>query len=98
MIDLDMFLTILYVIVDDFCQSEPLVKEQGPGRPASLQCSEVVTLALFGQWVQFPSERAFYRYAEHHLRTAFPDLPDRGQFNRLLREHRDAMTGFGLHL
>lgn len=55
MIDLDMFLTILYVIVDDFCQSLQMVKERGPGRPASLQCSGVVTMALFGQWVQFGS-------------------------------------------
>jgi hypothetical protein len=44
------------------------------------------------------AERAFYRYAEHHLRTAFPDLPDRGQFNRLMRGHRDTITAFGLYL
>ncbi len=98
MIDLDTFLTTLYVMVDDFCQSQLQSEEQGPGRPASLQCSEVITLALFGQWVQFPSERAFYRYAQHHLRAAFPDLPDRGQLNQLMRAHRDAITAFGLHL
>src|SRR5437868_9958770 len=96
MIDLDTFLTILYVMGDDFCQLKPPAK--GPGRPASLQCSEVVTLALFGQWVQFPSERAFYRWALHHLRAAFPGLPDRGQFNRLMRSHRDTITAFGLYL
>jgi hypothetical protein len=98
MIDLDTFLTLLYVMADDFCQSCLPCQQRRPGRPASLQCSEVITLALFGQWVQFPSERAFARYAEHHLRAAFPDLPDRGQFNRLVRTHRDAITAFGLHL
>jgi hypothetical protein len=98
MIDLDTFLTTLYVMVDDFCQSALPQEKQKPGPLASLQRSEVITLALFGQWVQFPSERAFYRYAEHHLRAAFPQLPDRTQFNRLMREHRDAITTFALSL
>ena len=98
MVDIDTFLTTLYVMVDDFCQSFLPKGKHVPGPPASLQCSEVITLALFGQWVQFPSERAFYRYAEHHLRAAFPGLPDRSQFNRLMRVHRDAITAFGLYL
>ena len=98
MIDLDTFLTTLYVMVDDFCQSRFAEHPTSAGRPASLSCSEVITLSLFGQWVQFPSERAFYRFAEHHLRTAFPSLPDRAQFNRLQRSHRDAITAFGLFL
>jgi hypothetical protein len=98
MIDVDTFLTTLYVMVDDFCQSWLAQEKHTPGPTASLQCSEVITLAVFGQWVQFPSERAFYRYAEQHLRAAFPQLPDRAQFNRLLRGHRDAITTFGLHL
>jgi hypothetical protein len=48
--------------------------------------------------VQFPSERAFYRSAEHHLRGAFPSLPDRSQFNRLQRSYRDEITAFSLCL
>jgi hypothetical protein len=98
MIDVDTFLTTLYVMADDFCQSCLTHEKQNPGPIASLQCSEVIPLALFGQWAQFPSERAFYRYAQQHLREAFPDLPDRAQFNRLLRTQRDAMTAFGLYL
>lgn len=98
MIDLDTFLTILYVMVDDFGQSAFPQEKQKAGPQASLYRSEVITLALFGQWVQFPSERAFYRYAQQHLRTAFPRLPDRSQFNRLMREHRDEITAFGLHV
>jgi len=98
MIDLETFLTTLYVMVDDFCQSKLGDEKPRPGPHASLQQSEVITLALFGQWVQFPSERAFYRYAQHHLRAAFPSLPDRTQFNRLQRKHRDALTAFGLFL
>ena len=97
MIDLDTFLTVLYVMVDDFCKSK-LPCETRPGPEASLSCSEVVTLAIVSQWGRFPSERGFYRYACRHLRSAFPKLPDRGQFNRLLRQHADAIVLFNQHL
>ncbi len=98
MVDVDTFITILYVMIDDFCQSQQPMDRQRPGPQAALSCSEVITLALFGQWAQFPSERAFYRYAERHLRGAFPTLPDRSQFNRLQREHTRLITAFGLYL
>ena len=98
MVDIETFLTTLYVMSDDFCKWHLPAEALQPGPQASLSRSEVITLALFGQWVQFPSERAFYRYAQHHLRAAFPDLPDRSQFNRLMRAHCDAITAFGLYL
>src|SRR5437868_15338245 len=96
--DQDTFLTTLYVMIDDFCQSHGFAEKHRPGPAASLSCSEVVTLAVFGQWAQFPSERAFYRYALSHLRTAFPTLPEREQFNRLQRQHRDVIVAFSLFL
>ena len=43
-------------------------------------------------------ERAFYRYASDHLREAFPQLPDRSQFNRLQRSLHDEITAFALFL
>jgi hypothetical protein len=58
----------------------------------------LITLALFGQWAQFRSERAFYRDAEHHLRAAFPTLPARSQCNRLQRQVIDVIVAFGLYL
>ena len=63
------FLTTLYVMVDDFCQAH-LPPEIHPGPPAPLTRSEVVTLALFAQWAVFTGERDFYRYAARHLRAA----------------------------
>lgn len=97
MFDTDTFLTVLYVAADDFCKSQ-LPQKKRPGREASLSQSEVITLAVFGQWEQFPSERAFYRYADHHLRAAFPTLPYRGQLNRLVRQHQAAIEAFFLYL
>src|SRR5437588_6596679 len=98
MMDQDTFLTTLYVMIDDFCQSKGLHEKHRPGPAASLSCSEVVTLAVFGQWGQFSSERAFYRYALGHLPAAFPSLPQREQFHRLQRQHRDVIVAFSLFL
>jgi hypothetical protein len=98
MIDVDPFITILYVMVDDFCQSQAMTWDRHTGLQAALSCSEVVTLALSGQFVQFPSERAFFRYAQHHLRVAFPTLPHRSQFNRLQRQAAAVIAAFGLVL
>jgi len=96
MLDVDTFLTTLYVIVDDFCHSQP--PKRRPGPEASLSESEVITLAIFARWSRFASERDFYRYAETSLRDAFPTLPDRSQFNRLLRSYTELIEAFFLHL
>jgi hypothetical protein len=96
MLDVDTFLTTLYVMVDDFCHSQP--PRRRPGPQASLSKSEVLTLAIFARWSRFNSERDFYRYADTKLRDAFPTLPDRSQFNRLVRSHADLIEAFVLHL
>ncbi len=56
MVDVDTFLTTLYVMVDDFCHSRPHEHHQ-TGPDASLSPSEVVTLAIFARWARFGSER-----------------------------------------
>jgi hypothetical protein len=61
MVDVDTFLTILYVMADDFCKTI-LPPEPHPGPQAALSRSEIVTLTLFGQWQGFGSERGFYRF------------------------------------
>lgn len=96
MLDVDTFLTTLYVMVDDFCQSHLPTKKPGP--QASLCASEVITLAIFARWGRFSSERDFYRYARTCLCNAFPTLPDRSQFNRSVRSHEEFIEAFILHL
>lgn len=96
MLDVDTFLTALYVMVDDFCQSHP--PKRRPGPKASLSDSEVITLAIFARWGRFASERDFYRYASGHLRGAFPTLPARSQFNRLVRFYTETIEKMALHL
>lgn len=107
MLDVDTFLTTLYVLVDEIDKRDMLDQDQPPqealdrwtphlpGPAPALSRSEVVTLAIFGQWAQFGSERAFYRYAERHLRPAFPTLPTRSQYNRLLRHSQTLLVRVG---
>ena len=97
MVDVDTFLTTLYVMVDDF-GTLALLPEPHPGPQAALSRSEVVTLVLFGQWQGFGSERGVYRYAQRHLRAAFPSLPTREQYNRQVRRQHTALVAFFLPL
>jgi hypothetical protein len=96
-VDVDTFLTTLYVIIDDFCKTS-LPLETHPGPHAALTRSEGVTLAIFGQWQGFGSARGFYRYAQRHLRAAFPGLPTREQCNRQVRQQDDALVACFLPL
>jgi hypothetical protein len=96
MVDVDTFLTALYVMVDDFCQSRQPKRQPGP--EPSLSESEVPTLAIFARWSRFASERDFYRYASGRLREAFPTLPDRSQFNRSVRSCTELIEEMALHL
>lgn len=97
MLDPETFLVELYVLADEFCKrAVPPGRSHGPA-PA-LTPAETLTLALFSQWQQFPSEAAFHRWASKHLRPLFPRLPSRPQFNRLVRRCQAGLTAFALHL
>jgi hypothetical protein len=96
MVDVDTFLTTLYVTVDEFCHSHPPKRRPGP-QPA-LSESEIITLTIFARWSRFASERDFYRYAQTNLLDAFPTLPSRSQFNRLVRSCSRLIEAFFLHL
>ena len=71
-LDLETFLTTLYVMVDDLYQQavRPKLPAAG-GPPPKLSDSEVLCLGLAAQWragVPWRSERGFVRYARRHLR------------------------------
>ena len=99
MLDVDTFLTTLYVMVDDLWQFHR-TRRSRPGPDPSLSGSEVITLAIFARWSRFASERDFYRYAESHLREAFPTLPGEAssQFNRLVRFYADEVEKIAVKL
>lgn len=94
---LDTFLTTLYVMADDFCKAH-LPSEVRPGPKPSLSRAEVMCLCIFGQWCCFGNEGRFYRWAQQHLRAAFPNLPHLSQFNRLARRHHPSLIAFSQFL
>jgi hypothetical protein len=96
MLDWETFLTTLYVMADDFCHTLPPV--QGPGRRHDLTVAEALTLAVLARHRRFANESDFYRWAEAHLRPAFPKLPARSQFNRQVAQLQEQLTAFALHL
>jgi len=98
MLDQDTFLTTLYVTIDDFCRLSLPKETAHPGPSASLSRSEVITLALFGQWARFRSERDFWRYVTTCLTHLFRRLPDLSQFNRLQRIHYRDILAFNQSL
>lgn len=98
MLDRDTFLTILYVMCDDYCKTHLAPETGRTGRKASLSRSEVIALAIYGQWSVFRNQRDFYRQSQKFLRAAFPCLPSRPQLNRLIRTHQSVITAFFLYL
>jgi len=91
--DENTFLTTLYVTADDFCKVH-FKSRIRPGPAASLTVPEVITLGIYQQHWKFRSERQFYEYADRHLRSYFPNLPERSQYNRLFRQQWRALVAF----
>ena len=87
--DLETFLTTLYVYVDDWYKEDVrphLVKHAGA--EAQLSDSEVLTIALAGQWrvgVPWGSERGLVRWMQSHGRGMFPKMIGRSAFNARVR-------------
>jgi hypothetical protein len=88
-LDLETFLTTLYVMVDDLYhhQIRPQLPPHGGPAP-KLADSEVLTLALAAQWqcgTPWRSQRGCLRYCQKHLRALFPGLTSQSAFNRRMR-------------
>jgi len=87
--DLDTFLTILYVLVDDWYKTsiQSQMQRRGGGKK-KMSDSEILTLALAAQWragVPWQSERGMVRYMQKHGRGWFPQMLERSAFNERVR-------------
>lgn len=87
--DIDTFLTELYVMIDDWYKvtwASRMKRKTGP-KP-KMSDSEVLTLALIGSWrvgVPWRSERGMVRYMQKHGRGWFPNMLGVSQFNERVR-------------
>jgi hypothetical protein len=84
-VDVETFLTSLYVLVDDWWQETHRSAKPGPDRPLRFSEAEVLTSAVLSQWSRWRSERDFWRFADAHLRFYFPNLLSHSQLNRRVR-------------
>jgi hypothetical protein len=90
---LDALLTALYVRVDDL-----LPKRQGPGRPAQISDSELITLAVAQMFLGIPNDRQFLGLARWRLGHLFPYLPQQPGYNKRLRALAPAIAQVITHL
>jgi hypothetical protein len=97
-VDLDSFVTELYVVVDDWWRVAHAADARRPGRPPRLSPSEVLTLVVLAQWPRWRSERDFWRFARAHLRALFPALCTQAQFNRRERALAPELRALQAHL
>ncbi len=87
--DLDTFLTTLYVVIDDWYKREMRVRMKRHAGPSlQMSDSEVLTVAIAAQWrdgVPWQSERGIVRYMLGYGRSWFPRMLKRSQFNQRVR-------------
>ncbi len=83
--NVDTLLTALYVKIDDGLETH-----RGMGRPPRLSDSELVTLAVAQALLGFHSETRWLRYANVHLVSMFPYLPQQCTAAAPLRASRSA--------
>lgn len=87
--DLEAFLTLLYVLVDDWYKGYVAGhKRHGAGAKPRMSDSEVLTVAIAGQWragVPWQSERGLVRYMQAHGKGMFPTMLQPSGFNQRVR-------------
>lgn len=93
-IELDTFLTAVYVIIDDLYRTHAAPhKPSRPGPKPVVSDSEVLTLVICQHWLGY-SERAVGRVAAAHWRRYFPRQLSQSAFNRRARD----LSGVLVHL
>src|SRR5215208_6961308 len=71
--DLETFLTTIFVVCDDFLNTRDLrLRERGPA--PHLADSEVIAMELSGEFLGYDSDQAIYRYFRTHHPLLFPAL------------------------
>lgn len=85
-VDIETLLTIIFVLVDDWYQTEGqhLLKGKRGQKPVFTD-SEMLTLLLAMDFLPFPGENQFVAFIRANYLKLFPKLLDQSQFNRRAR-------------
>ena len=79
---IDAFLTTLYVIVDDWYQTNgPRLLAGKAGAKPRFSDSEVITLSVAQHWCGFATEREWLRFVRQNHPDLFPHLVSQSEFN-----------------
>ena len=79
-------LTIVFVLVDDWYQSQGQYLVPGkPGVKPTFRDSEVITLMLMQDFIPYPSETQYIAFIRANYLDLFPHLLTQSQFNRRSR-------------
>lgn len=88
-IPFDDLATIVYVLVDDWYQTDGVKQLAGKrGRKSRFSDSEVMTLVLLMDYLPFPGETQYLGFIRANYLSLFPELVDQSQFNRRARSLR----------
>lgn len=79
-------LTIIFVLVDDWCQvyGSKLLAGKAGKKPV-FRDSEVITLVLAQDFIPYPAETQYLEFIRANYLSLFPKLVDQSQFNRRAR-------------
>lgn len=78
----------LYLLICDFYDKQPVLKEQRLSNNREPLCTdqELLTMYLFGHFQGFSQQRQIYDYMSNHWRAYFPALPSYQAFNQRLNQ------------
>jgi len=99
--DLETFLTTVYVLVDDWYKEQIAPHRPPRGRPAEMSDSEVLTVALASVWrsgTPWQSQRGAVRYLRQHGRCYFPSMVGLSAFNERMRNLYGVLVQWQLYL
>ncbi len=84
--DLNTLLTTLYVHLDDRIIPALGFSRRGrPGRPPALTDVELLCLVVAQHLLGIASDRKWIRYANKHLASMFPNLPQQSGWGKRVR-------------
>ena len=88
-IPMETLLTIIFVLVDDWYETEGRQFVKGKlGRKPKFKDSEVMTLMIAEDFIPYPGELQYLNYIRANYGDLFPELVDQSQFNRRARNLR----------